>query len=340
MAGPDLSSSERREVLKMFIFQFSKLKDLFLSPLTPSLRDVLGSIRRYPLWGTWGQEKIVVFEVDGSGFHGGLCDRFKGIVSLYAFCKAIHRPFRIHYIFPFDLQDYFLPGVYDWRLRTEELSCNFLNSRLLRIIGDANINRLLKESRTNRQLHVNANRDIVALINERFGTKFSWSSLWSELFIPCDFLQKQMKTYREQIGSEYIGVAFRFQNIFGDYPEYDLQPLSISRQNDLAEWGLSCLSKIQRRENLPLLVTSDSTRFLALMDNRKGIFPLKGKGAHEDTIKGASFATYGKSILDLLMLSKAKKIYSPAIDEMYVSGFPETAAKIGNIPMERILSRW
>ena len=25
--------------------------------------------------------------VDGNAFHGGMCDRFKGIISLYAYCK-------------------------------------------------------------------------------------------------------------------------------------------------------------------------------------------------------------------------------------------------------------
>ena len=315
-----------------------ELKERLLLPIKPCLRDVLGSVKRYPIWGAFGSGNMIVFEVDGSGFHGGLCDRFKGIVSLYAFSKAIRCDFRIKYDYPFHLEDYFLPGSYDWRLRPGELSHNILNSRLMRLIGDSGIDRL-KRSQTNCQLHVNANHDVVELINEQYGVHYEWKTLWSELFQPRETLLRRMYTSQKEIGSDYIGVAFRFQNLLGDYPEYDSQPLTETRQDELTEHCMNVLLDLQKQEELPLVVTSDSARFLALADNREGIYALKGRGAHEDTVRGASFDTYGKSIVDLLMLSGAKKIYAPAVNEMYVSGFPETASKIGNIPFERLLFR-
>lgn len=47
--------------------------------------------------------------VDGEAYHGGLCDRFKGIISLYAYCKCSGLPFRIRYTYPFRLEDYLAP---------------------------------------------------------------------------------------------------------------------------------------------------------------------------------------------------------------------------------------
>ena len=51
--------------------------------------------------------------VDGEAYHGGLCDRFKGIISLYAYCKCSGLPFRIRYTYPFRLEDYLAPAAYD-----------------------------------------------------------------------------------------------------------------------------------------------------------------------------------------------------------------------------------
>lgn len=55
--------------------------------------------------------------VDGTAIHGGMCDRFKGIITLYAYCKYRGLPFRIKYTHPFRLEDYLSPAVYDWTLK-------------------------------------------------------------------------------------------------------------------------------------------------------------------------------------------------------------------------------
>lgn len=52
------------------------------------------------------RQPLHVAMVDGESFHGGMCDRFKGIISLYAYCKYRSLPFRIRYTYPFKLEDY------------------------------------------------------------------------------------------------------------------------------------------------------------------------------------------------------------------------------------------
>lgn len=53
--------------------------------------------------------------IDGTMYHGGICDRFKGIISSYNYCRYVGKPFRIRYNFPFELTDYIVPNKYDWR---------------------------------------------------------------------------------------------------------------------------------------------------------------------------------------------------------------------------------
>ena len=61
--------------------------------------------------------QTAVAMVDGKQYHGGMCDRFKGMVSLYAYCKQRGIEFRILYNYPFDLSEYLVPSSYDWRLK-------------------------------------------------------------------------------------------------------------------------------------------------------------------------------------------------------------------------------
>ncbi len=56
-----------------------------------------------------GGKPACIAMVDGEAYHGGLCDRFKGIISLYAYCKCSGLPFRIRYTYPFRLEDYLAP---------------------------------------------------------------------------------------------------------------------------------------------------------------------------------------------------------------------------------------
>jgi len=79
---------------------------------------------------------IYVAMIDGEAYHGGMCDRFKGIISLYAYCKYLGKPFRIKYTYPFKLEDYLQPAAYDWTLKRGEYTDNPLYSRVLYMRGE------------------------------------------------------------------------------------------------------------------------------------------------------------------------------------------------------------
>ncbi len=81
--------------------------------------------------------------IDRETFHGGMCDRFKGIISLYAYCKYLGKPFRIKYTYPFRLEDYLLPASYDWTLKDNEYTDNPLYCKILYMRGEHLATRLL-----------------------------------------------------------------------------------------------------------------------------------------------------------------------------------------------------
>lgn len=53
------------------------------------------------------ERPLLVAMVDGESFHGGMCDRFKGILTLYAYCKQRGLP---RYTYPFHWNG-FKPGM-------------------------------------------------------------------------------------------------------------------------------------------------------------------------------------------------------------------------------------
>jgi len=64
---------------------------------------------------------------------------------------------------------------------------------------------------------------------------------------------------------------------------------------------------------------------------------MAGRVVHMDCIDTESDEVYMKSFVDFLMLSKAAKIYSIGTSQMYPTEFPLYAARVNNIPFERIL---
>lgn len=283
------------------------------------------------------KKKILVFNVDGSHMYsGGMADRFKGAVSAYAWCKCNGVEFRIRYVEPFELSDYLIPCDYDWRLKDEEYSRCFWDTRVLYVRGE-NGKRLigLKEKR---QIHYYGNMDVLPAINAHYGTDYKWGELYKELFAPCDAILKQLKDLKGYIGSSYVSVVFRFQNLLGDFEEYNLKPECNEERNRMML--AKCLEGIAKIQSLhpehQILVTSDSSTFLKLASELSRVHIISGKVVHIGSSAGETFETYLKSFVDFYMLADSHKIYSLFTEEMYKSEFPMYAAKINDIPFERI----
>ena len=104
-------------------------KSIFVTETTHAIHETYYMLRHYG-WKRTGKifkrKPMLVFMVNNAkGFYvGGMVDRFKGIISTYAWCKQRNLEFRIRHIFPFELAEYLEPSQYDWRLKDNEFKIN------------------------------------------------------------------------------------------------------------------------------------------------------------------------------------------------------------------------
>ncbi|MBR1426970.1 MAG: hypothetical protein IJ581_05905 [Paludibacteraceae bacterium] len=315
---------------------FEHVNKTLLGWLPPDMQDRLGMLRRYSLRGGRGHGTPIVARVDGTTFHGGLTDRWKGLVSLYALAKVLGRDFRIYYTYPFDLEEYQVPNLYDWRLRPGELSTSLCHTRMLRLAGDPTLSRV-QHLPADKQIHAYANRDWLPLINEQYGTSFRWGELFRELFVPSDRLRAALDVWHKHLLHPYMAVAFRTQNLLGDYVEYAYPPAGREKQADIIARCLDYLQRLHQLSGLPLLVTSDSRRLSEATADLPFVTATTGVAAHVDTVADAPQEQYMKSFVDFYLLAEAQSVFCAGTEEMYPSDFPKYAAMLYNHPFQRVL---
>lgn len=295
------------------------------------------------------EKPLYIAIIDGTAKHGGMCDRFKGIITLYAYCKYNNLPFRIKYTYPFKLEDYLLPAEYDWRLKDNEYTDNPKYCRILYMRKEYLARRLLK-LKTTKQIHFYSNRDCLDYINMAYstggdnGANFKWGDLFRELFKPNQDLNERIYRIKKELGNNYSAAVFRFQNLLGDFKEYSFK--SINNQEDTKKLIEKCVNSVKKikseLDNGNLLVTSDSITFLKIVSQLEGVYVIPGTVVHMDgnkehIKKEFQYETHIKSFLDFYILSGAKKIYRVGTSYMYPSEFPVYAAKIQDVPFESVI---
>lgn len=280
----------------------------------------------------------IIVMVDGRYVHGGLCDRLRGITGVYGYCKARQIPFHVNFVYPFRLQEYLEPNGYDWTIRPEEISYHpqeavpvvltvkALQSKMHRLY----LNRLVA-AYPDKQLHIYTN---TVLEDRQFRQNFS------ELFKPSFRLQQAVSSQLLRVGVPYVAMVFRFQQLLGDFVEGDYPVLSPQAREQLMQ---TCVDKVEeirrlRHPSAKILVTSDSVTFLETISSQKPyVAIIPGKVVHMDYTEGEETDVYMKSFVDLLMLSKAEKVYLLQTGDMYHSGFAKRAAMIESIPYEEVI---
>lgn len=285
-------------------------------------------------------ENSIVFMVDGSRGHGGLVDRFKGIISSYALSKVLGRAFRINYYYPFSLEKYLYPNKYDWILKEGEMTYDGLHACPKIFMGDTHPWRLLSLREEKRQVHMFYNRDVLSWINHCFGSAFTWKGLFEELFQKSPQLDSFQRRYLEIIGDEFVAVHFRFQHLLGgDFRELKAKILPENEARILRRRCLEVIREIARKHaGKRVLISSDNNDFLKIASEIPGTFIAEGRVSHCDN---ASRSFEEDSVLKLLgdffLLSHAETVYSVKAREMYASEFPMYAALLGSCEFKRIL---
>lgn len=273
--------------------------------------------------------KTIIFMVDGRFIHGGLADRIKGMVSLYAICLKHHWDFKINFIYPFQLTDYLIPQKHNWLIKPEEIDYNNKNSAPVLLNSYQLPTKfheayLIKRMIGKKQLH---------LYSESPWGENRFSELFNQLFQPSEKLLQDINTNKKNIGKKYISATFRFQQLLGDFKEGNYPILPNEQKQTLIK---QCLQKIEelhlQYSEFKILITADSPSFLKLVDELPYTYIIPGTVVHMDYTNNASFITYEKSFLDYFLIANAEKIHLIYNNQMYRSGFAKQASLLYNHP--------
>lgn len=316
------------------------VKSVFLTEFSHRVEEVYFSLKNLSFLRTCEKpEKMIVHIVEKGHFYsGGMADRFKGAVTAYAWSKINGAKFRMRYVYPFKLEDYLEPAEYDWRLKDGEFSKCMRDVRVL--YGRGELGRRLMKLKTKRQIHYYGNMNCLEYIEQQTGKAFGWGKLYKELFRPGKCLEECLTEQRKAIGtSEYVSAVFRFQNMLGDFKEYSFK--SLETENAKEDLIGKCLDAVKNlAEQYPgkkILVTSDSAAFLSRVSAYDYVYVIPGKVVHLGSEAGEEYDVYMKSFVDFYMLSESSHVYCIGTAEMYPSEFPMYAAKINDVPFERVL---
>lgn len=262
-------------------------------------------------------------------YSGGICDRFKGMISAYAWAKANGYRFTLYHKYPYDIASILKPVSYDWEpehsVRTAEKDKK--DVRLFIARGERG-RRFLNSDPAGKPVIYFGNIDILPLINSKYKTCFKWGELFNELFKPSDTLQSEIERYQPK--EQYIAVVFRFQQLLGDFKEKHYKRLS--RESDRRLLIRRCLDTIEdlrsRNNGMHILVTSDSQTFLEEAALLTGVSIVPGKRVHVQFSNDGDLQDYMKSFVDFFLLSRAEKIFRVRIGDMYNTEFPVCAARL------------
>lgn len=288
-------------------------------------------------------ERAVVFmALNETTFSGGLSDRLRGIVSVYAECKRQGRPFRIVFE-PLHLEDYLAPNEYDWRIGEDEIDWDLAKSYpcvLLTYHNDPRnrwqhfVQSTVLRSYFRKhclQLHVFTN---MIPSDEEYRT------LFHELFKPADDLQQLIGYHQEKLGGKgnYISCTFRFRQLLGDFKEGGATLPASKREPYIQQCVQTVAHLHELHPEKRILVTADSHTFLdeLMAASLPYVYVMPGKVVHLGFTSDASKAVYMKSFLDMYMISYADIVYLVRDKLMYHSGFPYRAALLGGTNYEEV----
>lgn len=291
-----------------------------------------------------------IFMVDGRVHHGGMFDRLKGAITIYAIAKALGKEFKIDWYYPFQLDRYLEPVkdhnnyICDWRIDEQQMTWESKNFQVLIAYGEfANPARLWKNR--NKETLFYYGYDSLKEVNAHFGTNYDWGMLYRELFKPTVYLQSYLDAFQREIGSEYIAIHTRWLNLLGDKVEYtDINPEldSEERKKVLMDAAVSKINEIYQDAKvedpaLRLMIASDSMTFISYIKTKMpDVYVVPGTVKHIDTAGETDDSENIKMFTDYYLIARAKRVYSLWHVGMWKSAFPEYAARIGGVPFERI----
>lgn len=290
-------------------------------------------------------KKQIVYMADGRINSGGLGDRIHGLISLYKYCKENRKEFKANFCSPFRLHDYFAPNKYDWDIEPDSLTYDIKESEpLLVFCTFGKYHGTLEQEAKMQYKYLNVktsdDKQYHVYTNAHFAhTPEVYSKLFHELFVPTKPLQDAIDWNKEKIGSDYVAVTLRFQNLLGDFKEASFKALPKDERQGLIDKVKAKIKELHetRHPDKKILVTSDSRAFLDNLVDLDFIYTIPGKVVHMTYTPEHDFNLHLKSFVDLMVLADAQKIYLMVTDKMFHSGFAQSASFINDKPYEEIV---
>jgi len=287
--------------------------------------------------------KQVIYMADGKARHGGLSDRLRAIVSLFESSIETQSQFKIFFTNPFRLENFLVVNHYDWVVSQNDIIYSKINSKPIVVYStltetSSAMQAYKEKERVENKIKNNKQIQLHFYSNVGYGDS-NFKKNFDYLFKPSPSLQFQLDLNLSLIGTNYISIVFRFQNLLGDFFEGNYPVLKSTEDKEiLISKCINAISKIHNDnpETKKILVTSDSDSFINAVNNISYIYTIPGKIVHMDYTDGASDEVYMKSFVDLFMLSKSEKVYLVRTPLMLKSGFAYRASLLGGIPYKEI----
>lgn len=274
---------------------------------------------------------MIYLSDDSSEFSPGLADKLKGCLSSYLLCKKYGLDFKIYWDEPFELTDYLEPNRYDWLItksaiiRNPDVSQPVLIMELPNIALQNWINHRVFKMRIFRKRCMQTH----LYTNMIYGAD-CYQQAFEELFKPTDKLKAILNEHLQKIG-KYISVSTRFMALLGDFRDEDGFNTSLEEKQAkaLLDHSMEVLEKIilETPAEYHIFIASDSTRFINRAMQLERTYVIPGEIGHSK-FKCAEEILL-KTFVDFFMLKEAHKSYLLKSKEMYGSGFPWLASKVG-----------
>lgn len=281
-----------------------------------------------------GLAEFCLAQIDTNLF--GLCDRLNGAVTVYNWSKAVGKDFKLLFTKPFDLRNYLVPNEVDWSVNKEDIAVNPKDAKIVfrGWINQSKTSFHPRFPKNKKQLHIITNAHWPhATFDDTFSHAFH------QLFKPSPELEEKLDYFAKEIGGKYVSVSFRFVNLLGDFhDEVKWEVLSSDRREALIVKSLDVVRQVSAENpGMKVLVTADSTTFLERASQLPGVYVIPGNVCHiavaDDTTPDDA---HMKTFLDLMMISRAEKVYLGKGEGMFNSSFSRTGAMIGGKPFEII----
>ncbi len=283
-------------------------------------------------------KKRIIVCFNGVLPHGGLVDRFKGIVSFYEIAKKLDYDFYIQFDTPFDLDIFLEPNMLNWKIDRKNIQYHYSKTKIVYLINNFNTNPLecITKSKAETFL-IYANVDYLKTLypdetSEALEAK--WRINFNELFKKTKLLESKITSIEE---GKYICFHTRFTTLMGDFIDTTSTVLTSTEKKELVFKLQKKIQVILELSDYKCYAFSDSIHFLNTINAEENVYLVKGSPFHMDNFKKVSnLEGHLKTVLDFFMISKSEKVYFLKIGKMYHSSFSKYAAIVGDKPFEII----